>query len=481
MKRKYNFAYVAVMLALLTNAVLPSVRAQQGDKAAPQRATASHPAATTPPPLTVVIGNGTPGQLVKWTGVDGSSVGNSIITETKLGNVGIGTPTPASKLTVQGMIETTLGGFKFPDGTVQTTAGIASVFHDQTLTGAGTANSPLGIANGAVVRSINGLTDQVTLDVDNTLKLQSNGNTLTLGVAAPLALSGNTRGDVGVLTVRNSAQHPSFAIVAFGGPGVSDNPGGSGVFGKGGPGSKTQNGGAGVEASGGDTDDDSTGTPGFGGILHGGSARNGSGGIGVHAEGGFGSGTGHRGGTGLFAAGGVGENGAPLGLAAELDGDVTITGNLSKGGGSFKIDHPLDPENKYLYHSFVESPDMMNIYNGTATTDGSGEATVTLPDWFEALNQDFRYQLTVIGTFAQAIVEQKVKDNRFVIKTNAPNVEVSWQVTGIRHDAYANKHRIPVEEDKPADERGKYLHPDAFNQPDNQGVQFTKRLSRSKG
>lgn len=143
-------------------------------------------------------------------------------------------------------------------------------------------------------------------------------------------------------------------------------------------------------------------------------------------------------------------------------GDVTITGNLSKGGGSFKIDHPLDPENKTLSHSFVESPDMMNIYNGNVTTDRRGFALITLPDYFEALNRDFRYQLTVVGQFAQAIVWRKIQQNRFIIKTDKPRVEVSWQVTGIRQDAYAETHRIPVEEVKPASERGVYLHPDAF-------------------
>jgi hypothetical protein len=147
----------------------------------------------------------------------------------------------------------------------------------------------------------------------------------------------------------------------------------------------------------------------------------------------------------------------------QVFGDVTISGNVSKGGGSFKIDHPLDPENKYLYHSFVESPDMMNIYNGNVTTDKRGLAIVTLPEYFEALNRDFRYQLTVIGQFAQAIVAREVKDKQFTIKTSTPNVKVSWQVTGIRQDAYANKHRIPVEEEKKGSERGTYLYPEAFN------------------
>ena len=143
-------------------------------------------------------------------------------------------------------------------------------------------------------------------------------------------------------------------------------------------------------------------------------------------------------------------------------GDVDILGTLSKGAGSFKIDHPLDPENKYLYHSFVESPDMMNIYNGNLVTDGQGEAWVTLPDWFEALNRDFRYQLTVMGSFAQAMIAEKIRDNRFQIKTNLPNTEVSWQVTGIRHDRFAQQHRIPVEQDKPEGEKGRYLHTSAW-------------------
>ena len=121
---------------------------------------------------------------------------------------------------------------------------------------------------------------------------------------------------------------------------------------------------------------------------------------------------------------------------------------LQVGRDSFKIDHPLDPANKYLSHSFVESPDMMNIYNGNVVTDGNGDALVPLPEWFETLNRDFRYQLTVIGQFAQAIVANKVANNQFSIKTDKPNVEVSWQVTGIRQDAWANAHRIPVEEEK---------------------------------
>src|SRR5262249_26996043 len=65
-------------------------------------------------------------------------------------------------------------------------------------------------------------------------------------------------------------------------------------------------------------------------------------------------------------------------------GDVQIVGNINKSGGGFTIDHPQEPETKYLSHAFVESPEMLNIYSGSVTTDGSGEAAVTLPSYFEA-------------------------------------------------------------------------------------------------
>jgi hypothetical protein len=145
-----------------------------------------------------------------------------------------------------------------------------------------------------------------------------------------------------------------------------------------------------------------------------------------------------------------------------IHSNLQVDGTVSKGGGSFRIDHPLDAANKYLSHSFVESPDMMNIYNGNVVTNKQGLAVVVLPDYFEALNRDFRYQLTPIGQFAQAIVAREINHGRFTIKTSRPGVKVSWQVTGIRHDAYADAHRIQVEEEKPIQERGKYLHPELF-------------------
>ena len=140
----------------------------------------------------------------------------------------------------------------------------------------------------------------------------------------------------------------------------------------------------------------------------------GVGGYGVEAIGGWSDLYYGYGGEGIYASGGHGW--LQSGLAGDFEGNVSVNGNLQKSGGSFKIDHPLDPANKYLYHSFVESPDMMNIYNGIAALDDHGEATVELPAWFQALNRDFRYQLTAIGRPGPNLyIAAEVSGNRFRI------------------------------------------------------------------
>jgi hypothetical protein len=145
--------------------------------------------------------------------------------------------------------------------------------------------------------------------------------------------------------------------------------------------------------------------------------------------------------------------------AGYFSGNVDISGNLTKTSGSFKIDHPLDPANMYLYHSFVESPDMKNIYDGVVALDDEGEAVVQLPAYFDALNADVRYQLTCIGGYAPVYIAQEVENNEFRIAGGWAGLRVSWQVTGIRQDAYAKAHPITPEVEKPLEERGLYLHP----------------------
>jgi hypothetical protein len=145
-----------------------------------------------------------------------------------------------------------------------------------------------------------------------------------------------------------------------------------------------------------------------------------------------------------------------------ITGNVTIFGTLSKPAGSFKIDHPLHPATQYLQHSFVESPDMLDVYNGNVVTDGNGFATVKLPDYFQALNRSFRYQLTSLSGLQEVAVAKEIENNRFTIQSERPNSKVSWQVTGIRHDRYANAHRIQVVVPKSGADTGKYLNPELY-------------------
>jgi len=114
---------------------------------------------------------------------------------------------------------------------------------------------------------------------------------------------------------------------------------------------------------------------------------------------------------------------------------------------------------------------MKTIYDGLVVLDSNGEAVVDLPPWFEALNMDFRYQLTPIGSPSPGLfVGQKIQQGRFRISGGHPNGEVCWQVTGIRQDVWAKAHRVAVERDKPASERGHYMHPELHGKSPQQGI-----------
>ncbi|WP_214102584.1 hypothetical protein [Acrocarpospora catenulata] len=158
-------------------------------------------------------------------------------------------------------------------------------------------------------------------------------------------------------------------------------------------------------------------------------------------------------GTGLVASGAI--------RAALFWGNVEVQGRLTKSDLQFKIDHPLDPERRYLSHSAVESDEMKNVYDGEVVLDENGAAEIVLPDWFEALNERIRYQLTPVGGPAPNLhVARKLSGNSFAIAGGEPGSEVCWQVTGVRHDPYALANPLFVETSKEGEEQGRYLHPE---------------------
>lgn len=163
------------------------------------------------------------------------------------------------------------------------------------------------------------------------------------------------------------------------------------------------------------------------------------------------------------------------GYAGFFHGKVRVTGQLTKPGIAFLIDHPLDPENKYLSHSGVESPDMKNMYDGICRLDEEGSAWIELPEWFGELNRDYRYQLTAINEPAPDLhIAEEISENRFRIAGGTTGAKVSWQVTGIRRDAWAERNRIVVEEDKPEEAIGTYLHPEVFGEPEERGEGYAR-------
>jgi hypothetical protein len=163
---------------------------------------------------------------------------------------------------------------------------------------------------------------------------------------------------------------------------------------------------------------------------------------------------------------------AGSGLAAYFGGDVTVTGTVTKSASFTKTDNPINPANQFLQQAHVESSEMVNEYSGNVVTDANGYATVTLPDYAEALDRDFRYQLTVIGDFAQAIVSQEISNGHFTIRTSKPNLKVSWLVTGLRNDAYAQQLNFTAEVAKTGEQLGKFINPQAYGAPESAGIGY---------
>lgn len=380
---------------------------------------------------------------------------------TAAGNVGVNNTSPANALDVTGTVKAS-GGFKFNDNTVQTTALPASCASNQIPKWSGTAWAcaadnagggslafPFDSGNQSTTSGAFKVTQTNAVDLSG----QPNGPTFAFAQSSiPAAIVGsaaNTNSNTAVGVVGFSTNVNSPAIVGWNGAtgAVGQSTDAQGVIGQ-----SDAIGGTGVEG----TSNATTGS-GRGGNFQS-NSPNGTGVVGRNSAGGFAAQFDGK----VSVNGQLTQSGGTVSLNSTLtvgQGTVTVNGTLSKSGGNFKIDHPLDPENKYMYHSFVESPDMMNIYNGIVRLNSKGEAWIVMPEWFEALNMDFRYQLTAIGRPAPRVyVSREIRGNKFKIAGGPANGKISWQVTGIRHDTWANENRIKVEVDKEPSMRGKLMY-----------------------
>ncbi len=291
--------------------------------------------------------------------------------------------------------------------------------------------------------------------------LSTNGTSLSWqlpsGFALPYAGSGSASHPNGLFDITNTGSgfavggHATSSAGVYGTSssrgvhGDSTGPGGVGVLGTGAgfgvKGLATASGSVGVY---GETTDDA--------------------GVGVSGANTSSNSSGHLGGThGVFGHA-TGSN-----KAGYFDGDALVTGDLHVGGTltagakAFRIDHPLAPKDRILNHISVESSEMLTVYSGNLVLGAAGSARVDLPSWFEALNADFRYQLTPIGAPAAGLyVAREIADNSFVVAGGAPGLKVSWQVTAVRDDPYARTDPVQIEEEKSDAERGRYLHPQAY-------------------
>lgn len=157
--------------------------------------------------------------------------------------------------------------------------------------------------------------------------------------------------------------------------------------------------------------------------------------------------------------------------------NLNVVGTLTKGGGTFTIDHPSDPKNKILNHSFVESPDMKNVYDGRGIIGSNRKCVVSLPSYFSDLNENFCYQLTGIKSPSGSLfVEIEIQQSNFFVVAGDPGQEFCWQVTGNRKDAFAKANPVIVEVEKDSDDKGYYIHPEVFGLSVEEGTHHRQAL-----
>jgi len=138
--------------------------------------------------------------------------------------------------------------------------------------------------------------------------------------------------------------------------------------------------------------------------------------------------------------------------------------NGASGTKSFMIDHPLDPENKFLKHYSMESPEVINFYRGNVVLDANGNGIVQLPDYFTAINTNYSYTLTPIGAPSVTYIAEEINENgTFKIAGGNPNQKISWYVYAERNDVNVqDEFSTAVEVEKTADQKGKYINPTAY-------------------
>lgn len=354
---------------------------------------------------------------------------------------------------------------------------LTSVAHDTTLTGDGTPAAPLGLADNSVtaskIASTNNAADGDSLTFTpggSNVGAYGGGCANGIGVLGKsttgvqgegengIGVNGIATGGKGVVgTNSNTGNYGELGLATAGVKAVGLDQTSSGLFAQSTGGDAVQGHAAASNRSG----VYGTNSNGSGYGLYGRNTNNNNEGfVGGSGSGVWGRGTGASHGV-IGDASRSGNAGQFFG-SIQITGDLLVNGNLSKGGGTFRIDHPLDPENRILAHSFVESPEMMNVYNGMIILSDHGVAWVELPVYYEALNRDFLYQLTCVGGYAPVFIAEEIAENRFKIAGGVADLKVSWQVTGVRKDAWAESNRVVVETDKPLDQQGHYLHPEAF-------------------
>jgi trimeric autotransporter adhesin len=459
--------------------------------------------------LASVGGRGTTNYIPIWT--SSTTLGNSAFFQTG-GKVGLGTTAPGAKLEAVGGMGIGLRG---------STTGIngGAVVGNATASSGGTTGvrGDSASTRGAGVVGNASATSGSTIGVLGEVASPNGIAGIFNNTAGGKILSGQKNG-VEVFSVANSKSAVGLSAAGFNGASGSGLPGTDAIHATGGendPLACFGGGGVGVVATGGTA----LNFPGAGMVAEGGYAFScmgisrgadgidatggggcGSGGAGVVASGGgggkFGGGPGVMStgassgyaGPGVFAKGGsstcgfVGDGIDAFkgcgcgGLGGFFSGGVCVTGNLTVSGTkSFRIDHPLDPLNKYLYHAALESSEVLNLYTGNVVLDANGEAAVQLPEWFEALNRDFRYHLTAIGAPAPNLhIAHKIQTNRFKIAGGSAGLEVSWQVTAVRQDAWEKRHPMAVEVQKPQRERGYYLNPELFGAPPEKSMDWAR-------